>query len=38
MEKFLVKKLAFIVLVLAFLIVAPLLILNIQGYRLDFKK
>lgn len=38
MEKKLVKKIAFIVLVLAFLIVAPLLILNIQGYRLDFKK
>jgi len=34
MEKKLVKKIAFIVLVLAFLIVAPLLILNTQGYRL----
>jgi len=38
MEKKLVKKIAFIVLVLAFLIVAPLLILNTQGYRLDLKK
>jgi len=36
--KKLVKKIAFIVLVLAFLIVAPLLILNTQGYRLDLKK
>jgi len=38
MEKNSVKKIAFIVLVLAFFAVAPILILNVQGYRFDFEK
>ncbi|MDD5696732.1 MAG: PEGA domain-containing protein [Candidatus Pacebacteria bacterium] len=38
MNKNVVKKIAFFVLVLAFLALAPVLILNVQGYRFDFEK
>ena len=38
MEKSSIKKTAFFVLVLAFFTVVPILILNVQGYRFDFKK
>lgn len=38
MEKSTVKKIAFFVLVLAFFVTIPILILNIQGYRFDFEK
>jgi len=38
MNKNVVKKIAFFVLVLAFFALAPVLILNVQGYRFDFEK
>ena len=38
MNKLLVKKIAFFSLVIIFLIVAPMLILDAQGYGFDFKK